>query len=391
MDYTIIPRKELYRDRTSIEDFDINRDGSIEKLMLERMYFEPHIINSENAEEIVLGIFNMAHYLTTMILADSQPMLHLGKYLKIASKICVAPGYEMNTYGRYFSAMAMAMVVNFLKICDDKYCNEGEIFILSLNEWHHKEFKNGLWDDDARFLFYNNVVSNDAIIKARQFMSRDDFQPIPSLKVFEQKVMESNKRENKEDLKQAIAEVEARLEAKIPRFEYDEQNQGLKIVQGTNNKAMDVVEDSDKETLKAEIKQLRDENLSLKEKLNELCEWYTDFDENYTKMNDQVKESDRERIVFFATVLSLDINKKYTILNNLAKFIAVMCNEDARIIGPMLSKMNKPESAKANAKAAAKIANLLSIILPEDCRHDPKLTINKIIDSLKLNFPDEEE
>lgn len=209
--------------------------------------------------------------------------------------------------------------------------------------------------------------------------------------------------EIKDEWKKALANAQAEIEAKIPQFKYDSGNECISMVtkenvvaennslKAENKELKEKLSSMQKNDFSDEVKRLTDENRLLKEKLNELCEWYTEFDENYEKLSDKDKESNRERIVFFATVLSLSIEKKSTILNNLAKFIESMCNGEAKYIGPLLSRLNYPEYAQANAKAAKKVANDLFLILPKERRKDEKLTINKIIESLKLNFPDKDE
>ena len=145
------------------------------------------------------------------------------------------------------------------------------------------------------------------------------------------------------------------------------------------------------------IEELKGENEIYKNqsKINEeLSQWYTN-ECNYKKLTGEETFTRRERVVFFATVLSLDINKKYTILQNLATFIAELCTgegaDDIGNIASFLSRMQAPKEKKANAKAAKRVSDLLQLIVPEESRNDQKLTINKTIESLKLNFPENDE
>lgn len=180
-DYTKLPRMDVYRDRKSLDEFDVDTEGSIEKLMLERMFVEEYIYDLEGADEYMLKIFNTAHYITTMILADNRPMQHFSLYTKKALKIGAAPNYDQNTYGRFFASMALAMVVNYLRVCDDKYCDQDELFIKNIYKWFKDHFDDKQWDGKARFVFYNNVVPQDVIMTARQFMGTKDFIPEKSL------------------------------------------------------------------------------------------------------------------------------------------------------------------------------------------------------------------
>ena len=177
MDYTNLPKKEVYKDRGSIEEFDIYTDGSIEKLMFDK-FCASDIIDLEGMDKYVLEIFNTARYITTMILAEKNPILYFGKFVNITLKIGAAPGYQQNTYGRYFSAFAWAMIVNYLKICDEKYCDKDEILTSKIWKYHVVHFNDLEVDGDARFMFFNNVQYNQVIETARQFVNKDDFQPL---------------------------------------------------------------------------------------------------------------------------------------------------------------------------------------------------------------------
>lgn len=188
VDYTKEPRNEVYHDCKSIDDFQIDTEGSIEKVMLEVIYKEKFFYDLPGAEKYILDIFNTAHYITTMILADPRPLLHFRFYVDTAEKIGAAPGADQNTYGRFFSSMALAMVVNYLRICDVQYCEEDNLLIKNMYLWHNDHFDESQWDGHARLLFFNNIQTNDVIEKARQYMSYDDFLPINSIANFERQV-----------------------------------------------------------------------------------------------------------------------------------------------------------------------------------------------------------
>lgn len=139
--------------------------------------------------------------------------------------------------------------------------------------------------------------------------------------------------------------------------------------------------------LQAKVERLTSELNEAKEKLSMLDGWYTG---EYKKLPEDVDFTLRERIVFFATVLSLDLDKKFTVLSNLATFISELCN-DQHNVGPFLSRMKKSEETTKNAKAAKKVAGLMKDILPDEHQNDKHLKINQLIDSMLLNFPSEEE
>ncbi len=307
VDYSKVPRIEVYHDRKTIDDFKIDQEGSIEKIMLERMYAEKEIYDLPGADKYILEIFNTAHYITTMILADPHPMLHFRFYIDIAQKIGAAPGANQNTYGRYFASMALAMVVNYLRVCDQKYCADNNRLIKNIWDWHNDHFDDSQWDGKARFLFFNNIMPFDMIGMARKYMSYADFQPIPSLANFERQVLgspaplpkqdnkgphedleiiierkvnaaiERYKKENTEEdqlsdmdvlkmWEKALADAKAELEGKIPHFEYNKEEESLSIKYGKSNKVYGG-NDSDLQARIAELeecnRQLKDENEAL--------------------------------------------------------------------------------------------------------------------------------
>lgn len=150
-----------------------------------------------------------------------------------------------------------------------------------------------------------------------------------------------------------------------------------------------IIEEKDKriEELEAEVELLRNGGDEAKKKTDTQDEWYTG---DYKNLPEDVNMVLRERVVFFATVLSLDLDKKYTVLSNLAKFICKICN-DQHNVGPFLSRMKKPEEAEANAKAAKKVAGLMKGILPKEYQNNNYLKINQLVESMLLNFPGKEE
>ncbi len=268
-DYTKLPRMDVYRDRKSLDEFDVDTEGSIEKLMLERMFVEEYIYDLEGADEYMLKIFNTAHYITTMILSDNRPMQHFSLYTKKALKIGAAPNYDQNTYGRFFASMALAMVVNYLRVCDDKYCDQDELFIKNIYKWFKDHFDDKQWDGKARFVFYNNVVPQDVIMTARQFMGAKDFIPEKSLEE-----IKSSKSET------WIVPMTGDIDVAKSSSETEEQKQ-LKEKDNT------IAE------LRAEVKRLQDELKKSKDKhIEKECEEIADEESQDCNLTNEVKDAD---------------------------------------------------------------------------------------------------
>lgn len=174
------------------------------------------------------------------------------------------------------------------------------------------------------------------------------------------------------------------LQAKILELKTNLTRQEEQLVEANNINAQQAT--CIKE-LQADVERLKSELDKAKKKSSMQDEWYTG---EYRKLPEDVEFVLRERVVFFATVLSLDLDKKYTVLSNLATFISELCN-DQKNVGPFLSRMKKPDEAEKNAKAAKKVAGLMKNILPDEYQNDKHLRINQLIVSMLLNFPSEEE
>lgn len=156
--------------------------------------------------------------------------------------------------------------------------------------------------------------------------------------------------------------------------------------------------------LQDRIKELEEENQQLKSEkaaweaekseLTKKTELLVSSQEWYTGDCDELSADEiftlRERLVFFSTVLSLEHDKKYTVAKNLEIFINELCN-DQKNICPFFSKMKKLDEKSANSKAAKKVAGLMKLIIPEEYRNDKHITINKIIESMLLNYPENDD
>ena len=76
-------RKLLYRERLSLDDFNVEEVGSLNYAIYDILYSKySHLTNFE---EFVLGFFNHAYYICTVALADSHPDRRIGVFEERAS------------------------------------------------------------------------------------------------------------------------------------------------------------------------------------------------------------------------------------------------------------------------------------------------------------------
>lgn len=115
------------------------------------------LISLDDAASYVLDIFNRAYYITTLILLEPRPILYIRRYLDIADRVGKSQSGSLNTYHRYFQAMTLAMVCNYLRVLNPRHLNW-----VKLEQRFHEHclsFPLSQSDSDARFLYINNILT----------------------------------------------------------------------------------------------------------------------------------------------------------------------------------------------------------------------------------------
>ena len=176
INYTKLPREKVYCDRRSLDDFDINNHKSVEKWMMACIY-NSEIMELDDAETYIVDIFNTAHYITTVILAQQYPMMSIAWSIKTAKRIGVNLEHENESACKLFVAITLAMVINYLKICDKRYCREGDMFVGNIERWVKNNYD---FHSEGLRLFKNAMtyIPKEVITNSREFMSREDFKPL---------------------------------------------------------------------------------------------------------------------------------------------------------------------------------------------------------------------
>ena len=149
MDYTIVFRQLIYKDREDIDDFPVDETDNTDFLTMESVFMEKlearrFIKDNFNAPELILMIFNNARYITTLIYSENHPQHYLHKYLKIAendSRDIIMCNHAMPA--------TMALVVNYLL----HYLGESffgskivKAIIENFNDWDTKGASEGKQD-----------------------------------------------------------------------------------------------------------------------------------------------------------------------------------------------------------------------------------------------------
>lgn len=118
MDYTSLEvRKQLYRERVSLDEFENDELGGLNKRLRSKIALT-EIARQQGVEKITLNIFNNAYYITTAILWDKRSELHLGEFTKIARIGIWDEGHEKHPLKKYFEAVTMGMVSLYMYLCE---------------------------------------------------------------------------------------------------------------------------------------------------------------------------------------------------------------------------------------------------------------------------------
>lgn len=106
IDYTDVDRQLIYKDRSKIDDFNVNEmSARPEHPFYNRLISERFMLLSDDAAKYALDIFNDAYYICTLFYMLDHPLSYLGKLRnKIISK------YKI----KYLSTATMSLVYNLL-------------------------------------------------------------------------------------------------------------------------------------------------------------------------------------------------------------------------------------------------------------------------------------
>lgn len=169
MDYTKLPRYFIYKDRKDLDEFPVCSHFdylTLEEYFLDELEQRPFIKESYDAPELILGIFNNARYITTLICMEKHPNHYLRRYLKLAGS-----DNRDITVANHVMPATMALVRNYLyhymsykgsKIVEDITNN------FNTEAW--KEHTCGGYDD-----FFK--LANEYIVEHPGWLSDQNFEP----------------------------------------------------------------------------------------------------------------------------------------------------------------------------------------------------------------------
>lgn len=102
-------KKQIYKDRTRLEDFGVDKQGTLNATIFDRIQ-KTGVCDWDDAEEHLLTCFNNAHYIMALICKEKFPRLHVKDFTEVARD-----GHYYRQM--YYEALTMGIVYNYLLAC----------------------------------------------------------------------------------------------------------------------------------------------------------------------------------------------------------------------------------------------------------------------------------
>ena len=103
-------REIIYRNRNNIEEFGVDENDSVNKVLFDTIFQIQYVSIRNDLNDTLLGLFNDAYYICTLILLEKRPYFNINKYIKILS------GCQYVDSDRIIIVMSMVSV--YLKTLD---------------------------------------------------------------------------------------------------------------------------------------------------------------------------------------------------------------------------------------------------------------------------------
>ena len=144
-------REEIYKERIRIEEFGVDEKNTLNNALFDVLFNIDYISTSGDIENYILGLFNDAYYICTLILLEKRPYFKVNKYKSIIG----ADKNSITLYDANKVILVMSMVYDYLKTLNmisfdiDKTTNiirnefsgcDGNVFetissVLEIKEW----------------------------------------------------------------------------------------------------------------------------------------------------------------------------------------------------------------------------------------------------------------
>lgn len=169
-EYWKIPRKLIYRERDSLNDFGVKDSDSLNGRLFQLL--SEQFLATNGAKTLLLQCFNNAYYLCTIILLEDIPHLWVDKYEENLLKMKVQ-------WNNDACAASFALAYEMLQVSEPKYQKDS----LLLKAIYHR-FKYGDWNGVVAAQTFYKLI--DRVEKSGILLSKNEFAPRDIVEVIEE-------------------------------------------------------------------------------------------------------------------------------------------------------------------------------------------------------------
>ena len=437
--YTSVPGDLLYCDRRHLDDFGVEDPSSLNHIIekeIDRMYG-----TCPDYENFARDLFNTAYYICTIALADSHPQRRFGAYLSIVDRMMHGRADDVGVVLSIVLAQIGAhawdearpdidslatklfdeiqnnhadIFFDFFSNIQQEFEKEEEIIIPPESDFVPREITMGVlrrtcshWDWKSHFGtdmdkmldFINAIGKNENEQKVIAAFLEEETHPSFAKGADHKFCFEYIERQvylnfHAEEEKARInAEIDADIEEQaLKEIEYSYAKERLPILEKENSRLRSEL-DHVKERLEDLEKQKPDERGSTDEDNDETID-SSEFNKELYNLNQDFNDVNKwAKVIFFATVLNVAYQKKFTVGQQLANFICLICGGSPTTYQPLISKIGAMEDNEKDKsgetycpqviKAAKEIVKRLVEIPEGDSVHP---TIQGYIDSICDEF-----
>lgn len=110
--YTFTIGEKNFQERESLKEFGVDEKGTLNNALFDVLLQFQYVSRSSNMEKIILGLFNKAYYICSLILFEPRPYFKLQKYKEYAGKL------ENDLFDEDKYVIVMSMVSVYLSTLD---------------------------------------------------------------------------------------------------------------------------------------------------------------------------------------------------------------------------------------------------------------------------------
>ena len=174
MDYTVVPRSLIYKERTNLKEFGVQIPGTMNNLLFSNL--KEIFMATDRAKDLILRCFNNAYYICTIIPFEDFPETQVAEYENLLMK---GDSYALEEV----CTLSMAMVVKLMQASDPGCRQEESDLIKNIiyRFTHYRWYHGGAAESFLKMVEKHNT--DGIILLPNEFAPRDIIEVIESFPV----------------------------------------------------------------------------------------------------------------------------------------------------------------------------------------------------------------